>query len=132
MDGDEVFVVADAGPDGRVAVLEAVAQVVDVEAGDGGIDPQVEAVGVVADDVVDELGAEAGDAGARAEDGAAAAFRVGQAVLVVHGHPVADGGDRADHLLAVNLLGAADTAHPPALVAGKGLQADLADHFLGA
>ena len=62
---DEIFAVTDPGPDGRVSSHEAVPQVEDGHAGRGGVDPEVESVGVVADDVVDKLGPQSWKTGYR-------------------------------------------------------------------
>ena len=51
---------------------------------------------------------------------------------MVHGEPSLDGGDGANHLLAVDLVRSADATNAASLVGDEGLVSELADHVLGA
>ena len=88
------------------------------------------AEGLVSDDVVHHLGLEPGDVRYVRKDGLTSLFGVGETGFVIHCEPALDGGDRAYHLLAVNLVGATDAPDAAALVAHEGLVAQLAYEVL--
>ena len=89
------------------------------------------AEGLVSDDVVNQLGLQPRDAGDVCEDSLTSLLYFGETCLMVHREPALDGGDRADHLLSVNLVGASDAPDASSLVSDEGLVAELAYEVLG-
>ena len=132
MDVYVILAVADARPDGRVARLEAVDQVLGAEPGGFGVHFQAHPERLVSDDVVHHLRFQPGDVLERRENGLAALLRFCEARLVIHREPALDGGDRANHLLPIHFVRPADAAYAPPFVAHERLIAQLADHVLRA